>query len=125
MLLTADEPTEALMAFLSKRAGVLARGIFEVSILSFSHLAHINPSFYPPSYHHSCLLFCRLSIFVLASIPVSPFVSFSVNTPAPALATIFNHASLLYFSLQDLKHTYLPCLSTSIPISSTTKLYKI
>jgi hypothetical protein len=30
MLLTADEPTEALMAFLSKRAGVLARGIFEV-----------------------------------------------------------------------------------------------
>lgn len=35
MLLTADEPTEALMAFLSKRAGVLARGIFEVSILSF------------------------------------------------------------------------------------------
>ena len=30
MLLTADEPTEALMSFLSKRAGVLARGIFEV-----------------------------------------------------------------------------------------------
>jgi hypothetical protein len=30
MLLTADEPTEALMALLSKRVTVLARGIFDV-----------------------------------------------------------------------------------------------
>jgi hypothetical protein len=41
MLLTADEPTEALMAFLSKRAGLLARGIFEIyrddSAASFYH----------------------------------------------------------------------------------------
>ena len=99
MLLTADEPTEALMAFLSKRAGVLARGIFEVSILCFSLLDYYSSSFYHPtcrhfcllSYHISCPLFCHLRIFdlvsfpvpPLVSFPVSPFVSFSVIIQAP------------------------------------------
>ena len=47
MLLTADEPTEALMTFLSKRAGVLARGIFEVQYMF--HLLHSVSS------HLSCV----------------------------------------------------------------------
>ena len=113
MLLTADEPTEALMSFLSKRAGVLARGIFDVRwckdikalffflSITFSHALLISLS--SLSIILSYFLFLSLLLFIYWLIfPVEFclslrfFASFSLPICLSIWSINFRFCSLMY-----------------------------
>jgi hypothetical protein len=78
MLLSVDEPADALLSFLSRRANLISRAMFEVPL---------TPSF-PPSLRPALTASLRSSVTTLPALSITPLVSSnlcSVSSPLKSM----------------------------------------